>query len=400
MQVCQRTGIRCRAGELGSHFAWILTDIVSNLPLGVVISVAAHAVLVPAYVWGVDFEADTFHPAHRAVPIEIAEPPAPPSSEPVAFALLDSTGPAEVGPAVPPAVIHTAMGSGRAVAPAIEPTIEPTIAHEHGPPAIRLLAMRRPDLRIRPEFRNNLDAAPAGTLPRPEIEPTGALQPDGGGTYRSDEGVFTAKIAKDGSVDLKDSKNFRIRIANPTKIPKAIARWIERDDKTPQDPERVALNNTRSNDQDTRPDHGRSVPLVGGGFDVTDAVMRRFGVDPYASRKLKYLDSTRDERVAIGSKFRAEHLKRATEHVQHNLDSLWSRTGDPAARKQGLFELWDDCAETGEPDVVEAGRAARALVIGAIRARFPASTEHAFTAQEIAAMNGRRQSNSAFAPYD
>ena len=38
------------------------------------------------------------------------------------------------------------------------------------------------------------------------------------------------------------------------------------------------------------------VPIIAGQFDTTDWLMRRHGIDPYASKKLKFLDATRETR--------------------------------------------------------------------------------------------------------
>jgi hypothetical protein len=73
---------------------------------------------------------------------------------------------------------------------------------------------------------------------------------------------------------------------------------------------------------------------------------------------------------------------------------------DPIARRAALFELWDDCAETGEPALVEAGAAARVIVLGHIRAKHPKDSAQQFTPNELAAFNRRRQSKTVFAPYD
>jgi hypothetical protein len=148
--------------------------------------------------------------------------------------------------------------------------------------------------------------------------------------------------------------------------------------------------------------------LLSATFDVSDAMMRHKGIDPYSSYKLKVLDETRDERVAIGKRYRSQQLLRSKQLVQTNLDRLWALTTEPAARKQGLFELWDDCAEAGtkpEPrgrevdELVAGGAAARAHVIGFIRSRLPAGSADAFTPAEIARFNQRRKSRAAFVPY-
>jgi len=269
-----------------------------------------------------------------------------------------------------------------------------------------LLAMRRPggtespraiDLSFHPS-----ESTLAGGAPPPEVEATGRLAPHGGGSYQSNEGVFTAEVAPDGSVNLKDSKNFNIhlRLPGPKTIGRGIADWYE-SDKGPYggDGKRsLADKALGSIDKEDR-SKAAVVPVLGGGFDVGDALMRRHGQDPYASRKLAYLDATRDERVQIGNRHRSEQLAQSTRLMQKNLDRMWATVTDTAARKRALFELWDECAETGEPAVVEGGRAARKLVVGFIRGRLPAGSATAYTAAELAALSREKHSSEEFAPY-
>lgn len=242
----------------------------------------------------------------------------------------------------------------------IESTTQPSIE-----PRSKYLTMRgierndrSIDLRL-PEHYRIAERIPEGTKPEVPVE-TGKLKPGGRGTHKSDEGTFVAKVERDGSVSITDKGNLQVGQRPRLGKPKT---WI---------------------------------PLVAGSFDVTDALLRSKKQDPYFSKKLKYLDTTRDERVAIGSRYRKEHLAQSAQLMQKSLAML---PADPAARKQALFELWDDCAEVGDNALVEGGRAARALVIGYIRGKHAAGTEHAFTANELTAFNSKRQSKTAFAPY-
>jgi hypothetical protein len=185
------------------------------------------------------------------------------------------------------------------------------------------------------------------------------LRPDGTGT-KSEHETFRIKVAADGTAKIRDKPNIQRK------------------------------------------------GLLSATFDVSDAMMRSKGIDPYASYKLKVLDETRDERVAIGKRYRSQQLLKSKQLVQVNLDRLWATTSDPAARKQGLFELWDDCAEAGPEseqhgrdadELVAGGSAAREHVIGFIRSRLPAGSAGAFTPAEIERLNQRRKSRAAFAPY-
>ena len=161
------------------------------------------------------------------------------------------------------------------------------------------------------------------------------LKPAGGGTFKSEKRTFRAKVGADGSVKLEDK------------------------------PEEL---------------------------DAQDRLMLRHGIDPYAKVKLDYLDRTREQRVAVGKRWRKEQLKKSVVYVQQHVARLLASTVDPAVLKEGLFELWDECIESGSADEVEGGAAARAFIMGVIR------TKVTYTADELRALNARRQSKQAFAP--
>lgn len=115
--------------------------------------------------------------------------------------------------------------------------------------------------------------------------------------------------------------------------------------------------------------------------------MRRF--PPRASR---YLDRTRDQRVAIGTRYREEQLKHSTIYMQQNIARLWAMTDFTKKRKQGLFDLWDECAEIGTPAEIAGGADARAFVLNHIRATVT------YTADELRDLNAHRRSAERFAP--
>jgi hypothetical protein len=203
---------------------------------------------------------------------------------------------------------------------------------------------------------------PAGTPP-PQPVLSGLLHDDGGGTKRSEGGEFDAKVARDGSVTITDGANVRL---GARKGPPVVT----------------------------------DGPPVVMSFDVTDAMMRRHGQDPYASAKMKFLDRTRDERVEIGLAFRKDQLAHTAPMMRANIARAFVMFTDPARQKRALFELWDDCAETGTEELVAAGTVGRALVLGTIRTRFPAGSPDAYRPDEIAALSRGRTSKAVFAPYD
>ena len=168
------------------------------------------------------------------------------------------------------------------------------------------------------------------------------------GTYRSDKGTFVADVGKDGTVKLTDKPN------------------VEREG-------------------------------LGLKFDVTDAAMRAYGLDPYAAAKLRYLDRTRDQRVEIGKQHTREQLAQAEQYAQANVARLWALTTDLAARKQGLFELWDECEEAGDAARVEGGAAARSYILRFIGVKLVG--RDAYTVEELARLNKGRRSKARFVPY-
>jgi hypothetical protein len=202
------------------------------------------------------------------------------------------------------------------------------------------------DLAGEPDIHDHIVAADHGPtwrrIARAEFrDRTEELKPAAGGGYQADKPTFTARIDADGTAHLED-KPFAL--------------------------------------------------------DAQDYLMKRYGIDPYARAKLAFLDRTRDQRAAVGARHAREQLARSAELMQKNIDRLWATTRDLAERKQGLFELWDDCVETGSDEHVAGGAAARALVISVIRARLRG--DDAYSAPELAKLNAIRHSTAAFAPHD
>ena len=136
-----------------------------------------------------------------------------------------------------------------------------------------------------------------------------------------------------------------------------------------------------------------------GKLDVTSYLMRKTVGDPFSSRKLKMLDDTRDERAARAAIHRDEDLGRSRELTLRNLEQLWRTTSDPKARREALFQLWDECEEASGP-AGEAGQRARVVLIDWIRTKLPRESADAYGADEIATLSARRTSSQPFEPYE
>src|SRR5439155_16493219 len=142
----------------------------------------------------------------------------------------------------------------------------------------------------------------------------GMLHDAGGGSYASDQGGFTGEVNRDGTVTLHDKPSASIHLALPSAkdLGRALAGWYEAEKGTygettemPMSKQiQLSAGTTTDPGDEAHPEHSLKdsaktviVPVLGGGIEVTDWLMRRKGIDPYASRKLKLLDATRDERV-------------------------------------------------------------------------------------------------------
>jgi hypothetical protein len=355
-----------------------------RLPAAILVSVASHAAALGWIVGNGEVLAVPLRDrATDAAPASIA-PPTPPDPEPIAIALLEahdeppSTQP-RAGDAAPvsggrrggPAISTGATGPAGPQQPQGSPGRSPWMTMRGGerarlgglssellehflenskpvppPPDIpgerigEELAEARRQLR----HAEHIGSSRVGEL-RDKVVALAAerdaeeLKPAGGGTYRSDHDTFTARVDADGQTHLED-KN----------------------------------------------------------LDTQDRMMLWMGIDPYARNKLAFLDRTRDQRAAVGARYRRVQLAHSAELMQRNIDRLWATATTIADRKLGLFALWDDCAETGSDELIAGGAAARSLVLGVIRARLVGDS--AFTADEIAQLNARRQSKAVFAPYE
>jgi hypothetical protein len=392
-----------------------------KLPLGVAVSVALHAAAV-AWVGTHAFperprEAESATTPIEVISIDAAAPPEPA----IAPAAIDVALPDPLPPTAPTA--PTSPSRSRAHAPTGSIVVPgPGSAAETAPqtPARSpWLAMRRgeaPRLALPGGRWDLVDRVPEGTRPEKD-RTTGILHDAGRGTYESDQGGFTGKVRPDGTVKLHDKPSASIHIAlpSPKDLGRSLAQWYEAEKGTYGETTDMPMSKQIQLSAGTTTDPGDAaypehmlkdgaktviVPVFGGGLEVTDWLMRRKGIDPYASRKLKLLDATRDERVQIGNRHRAEQLALTPQIVRRNLDRLWAATRDMAARKQALFELWDECVESGDPAIVAGGQAARRLVIGFIRAHLPAGSSSAYTPAELAELARTQQSKTAFAPYE
>jgi hypothetical protein len=387
-------------------------------------SVVAHVAvfaLAAHYLTGHD---DQVERSRTAAPIIELVPPAE-----ITVTLLAEPAPSAVAPASGAGGARSVVRSTATVVP--EPPATPAPGTEA--PRVNPLAMRgsRHDLRLPEatarEIVGTRAAAAAGAEQgesRWAYDPKLELQPDGGGKLVLRDPVATVNVAPDGTVDLKSTPYFAVKLNLPT--PSLLRRELDHAKRDLAAWYADPFRDMRVGSAQDLPEHLRAVPgscdhygdpncftaadqkkvwaaedearmskggpLVAIKADITGYLMNKFVGDPYASRKLKILDQSRAQRVELGTAYRADQARRSAELVQRNLEALWRTTSDPAERRAALFAIWDECGED------EAGERARAMVIGWIHKRIPAGSPDAFTPAEIDALDAQRTSRQHFRP--
>lgn len=358
--------------------------------LGAVGSVGVHAVVL-AYL-------ATRTPAATLPPT--ATPSIPIDDPPIAVVVLDpvetaaATTSATGDPARSPrtrALAFTAAASAITPAP-----LDPRVPHDpHTAPAPSRAPASPLRMRYGPDYTSTIDALvaraadlPAGTPPPPAGEP------------RGDSPNFTMHVARDGTVAFTDRPNVgRDDVQSRAKLERELRDWYTKPAVDHYGHKAPTVEVWGSIDPG---DHSGAIilPLAGGHFDATDAIMRARGEDPHAAEKLRMLDATRDERARAGLRYHKDQLANAAAIVGRNLAHVFATIADPAAQRRALFALWDECDEGGGDDAHEATAVARELIVGAIRERFPAGSPQAFTAAELAELEAHRTSRAHFAPYE
>lgn len=359
------------------------------------VSLAVHAGVI-AWVQGRETTQAPLPASRPATVVEIV-PPAPVEAQPTEVVLLPDDSVVPAAPVPGPAASRVAISSNRPLGPKVEASTTVVPRTGEPPPAQRspLMAMRKPEQpTLEGPSADFIDTFVKNTRPiKPHENPTTRLEEDiaaiesnlknprwvANATADEVNGARFAKLAMqdelnnrelqpDGDGRKSEHKQFRVKVAADGSATIYDKRNIQRKG-------------------------------LGATFDVTDALMRSKGMDPYSSYKLKILDETREERVAMGTQHRTQQLAQSRQHMQKNLERLWSTTSDADARKRGLFELWDDCAETGSEELIAGGRSAREYIIGFIRSKYPAGSSSAFTREELRRFNRHRRSQTEFAPY-
>lgn len=328
-----------RVDDVPVEVALLDDDTVTHVPALAPGSLATHDTMAPPRPRSQAIA--TTAPSTTELPPRDPTPPTPPTKKPSLLSMRDGR---------PEPIIHRPGSDGisdDALAKMVRGELPVTIANLPG--ARETASFERADDRLRdPHWvegasPDELAAARGERLAAREAQRAVELVAQKDGTYTSEKTTFRATVNRDGTIDLHDKPNWQRK------------------------------------------------SLLSAEFDVTDAFMRSRGIDPYASAKREFLDRTREQRYEIGKRYRTEQLAESARLMAANLAQLWASTSDPRKRKDELFALWDECAETGDPELVAGGAAARQLVINWIHAKHVE-----LTPAEVAAFNARKKSKVTF----
>jgi hypothetical protein len=190
-------------------------------------------------------------------------------------------------------------------------------------------------------------------------------RPDGAYHY---EGIgFEGIIEPDGSVHFSDRPDLSARFGGSAAEPSSASPHAEQLDPT--------------------------LTIASGSFDLTDAIMRGAGQDPYMSERLGFLDATEELRERLEDEARAASGVRSLRRLRGRLAILWQdETRSLASRRRAIFELWDQQADGEE------GAPARDVVIAFIREERSLGSDIVYGELELARLNATRTSADPFAP--
>jgi len=209
-------------------------------------------------------------------------------------------------------------------------------------------------------------------VPGPAKKENGLGKAKGGGRYHIDRPGFTADVAEDGTVAITDIPAMQAKVLPCLHSKKELRRCAD----------------------------NLQFPLLRVHFDINDWAERMAGNDPYLYEKKKYLDATREERMKMARAALRERLRDAVRAAPALLRELWrDGTVSAAERRRMIFQLWDECAEEGDPDILVASRAFRGTVLAFVRRQLRADGPDAYPAAELEALNKERLSRQRFDPY-
>lgn len=140
------------------------------------------------------------------------------------------------------------------------------------------------------------------------------------------------------------------------------------------------------------------------------------GPEEHASAKREFLNRTREVRTQMTIAWTLKLLTYRLGTLERELFDLWNAAGEPAAKRELIFQRWDECDEAYRVEIAgevteeaasEIDRArtqtaeeARRIIESFVRRQLPRPGPNAYSPRELGDMNGRRTSRQEFRPYD
>jgi hypothetical protein len=129
------------------------------------------------------------------------------------------------------------------------------------------------------------------------------------------------------------------------------------------------------------------------GFDVTDALQRGAGNDPYRAEREWFMNETEEIRERLAARATQRVAREALAGLEDRLRRVWTSDRSVRDRKRALFEMWDECAED------ETGAEARTRILAFIRREVAQGSTDEYSTDELARLNRDRTSQARFDPY-
>ena len=139
------------------------------------------------------------------------------------------------------------------------------------------------------------------------------------------------------------------------------------------------------------------------------------GPEVHGAAKREFLARTAEVRTRMAIAWTLQILDFRLRGLEQELFSIWNARAPAAARRELLFQRWDECDEAfsvkpeGEITAeaasvvdqarVETAETARRVIEGFIRRQLPGASVDAFSPADLADMNRRRISQQPFDPY-
>ena len=115
-------------------------------------------------------------------------------------------------------------------------------------------------------------------------------------------------------------------------------------------------------------------------------------------RRLTALETGEIEKV-VDDPGEAARLAAHDLRLPSHLAGVWAMPSSAAWRRRVLFDIWDQSAESDDPERAWGGARARRLIDSFVRRNLPPGSDEGFEPDELARLNRARIGHAQFDPY-